>query len=138
MASMGTNASEIATAQVESKASRVDVWERRIDRYAADRDAAVGEARKSIEAIHDEVDGMSAADNHSVQKLQDDITKYNEDYDSKVGRAEVAIDAILGEKEVATVEQVAAENIATTWAVFNWLGRRTPVSTYFCANWGRF
>lgn len=126
------------TTTLESKEARIEVLEQRINGWREDRDKAVETAQETINKIDDDIGGTSIADNQSLQKLQGDITTYNDDFDAKSKPVYDQIDAILREKEVAATEKAVAGNVATTWAVFSWLGRWTPVSSHYWSNWGMF
>ncbi|MEM6898467.1 MAG: hypothetical protein AAF583_01670 [Pseudomonadota bacterium] len=117
------NKSEVAGAQFDagdtSRQGRIDRLENEIADLRSDRDSATAEARASIRAIQDEVDGMSAADNESVRKLQDDITRYTESYAARIETKQASIREIETEGQddaVETAEETTETSVFT--AVF--------------------
>lgn len=137
-ASDGETAVAVTGSTVESKQARIEVLENRISAWRQDRDDLVDDLKETRETIQDQVSGTSREDNITLREIDTKITEAQDDFSSKEAAANAQIDAILAEKEIVVSEQAAAEQIATTWAVFDWLGRWTPVSTHYWSNWGMF
>jgi hypothetical protein len=130
---------EIAQTQIESKASRIATINDQIAGIRTDRDLAIAQARSSIDAIKDEVDGMSTADNESVRKLQDDISAYQAQARADILEKENQIAVIESAQATVAVEQTVSENTADTWQVFIWLGDHMPFGgSDGWSTWGLF
>lgn len=129
----------VATTQLTSKATRISREEAKIARIERDRDAAINDINTQIEMIrNDGVPGISAADNASIAKLNEDARTYRDAATAQITEIELEISRIQDEAAVVAVDQTLAEQRSDTWEVFVWLGDHTPLSVSTWSNSGLF
>lgn len=123
-----THASTVAAATTvvsdTNKVARIARLEQNIKDEEKARDDSIAEANKTIEAIvHDDVPGISAADNVSIANLRTEIQTYRTDANAKIAGFRSDIGTIEAEKEgVQTENAEKQEEVSPAYAIFKVLG----------------
>lgn len=87
-----------------SKDDRIKALQQQIEDARKDRDSDVATAEHSIDVLKDNVKGVSTADNQSLQKLQGEISTYQQAFRETRDRINRDVETIRKEKEDVAVE----------------------------------
>lgn len=105
----------VAEKAVTSVQDQIDDIDAAIARAVSDRDAALVVAQQTIDSTKDQVVGLSAADNETIQKANDDKGEALLAYRARVAELEAEKKALRTEEGTKLVEQVTADNDAESF-----------------------
>lgn len=118
-----------AGADVATVADQIADIDASLTRAAGDRDAALNVAQQTIDSVKDQVIGLSAADNQTIQKANADKAAALAAYDAKVIELEAQKQNLRTSKGNAVINEAQSTSIVQTFnPLFTFLARLTTLN----------
>lgn len=119
----------VAGADVSTVGNQIADIDAAMIRAASDRDTALTVAQQTIDSVKDQVVGLSAADNLTIQKGNADKAAALAAYDAKVAELEAQKKALRANEGQATQAEAQSTSIVQTFnPLFTFLARLTSLN----------
>jgi hypothetical protein len=119
----------VAGADVSTVADQIADINAALTRAASDRDAALNVAQQTIDSVKDQVVGLSAADNQTIQKANADKAAALAAYDAKVIELEAQKQGLRTSQGAAISQEAKSTSIVQTFnPLFTFLARLTTLN----------